>query len=320
MRNNPTVSTIVPTYNRASLLQDTLSSIKAQTFSDWELLIIDDGSSDGTETLVREHIKADARIRYIKANHQGVAAARNLGIKQAIGALVAFCDSDDLWLPEKLAYQVGYLQAHPEISLVYSDVMSVCGSVVEDPSYFVLRPPAEGKVFRALLERNFIANSSVVIRKACLESLGGFDASAVPSEDYDLWLRCAQDFLVGYVPQVLATIRRHGGNLTNGINVSYEAHLKVLQRIYAKSSDHTLRVLIKKACAATYQRIGHDYLVQSEFSQARAAWYRSLQHDALRLKVYGYLAVSLLPQPMVHQLRRVYSRLVRNRTLVETNS
>ena len=180
---NPSlVSVIVPVYNAARFLPDTLASVRAQTHGDWELLLVDDGSSDGSAPLMREAAAADPRVRvFFHARNRGVAAARNTGLSEARGTLVAFLDSDDLWEPDKLAQQVACLRA--------GDAALVCTRYVHvDADGHLIRtlpPPPEDIGYRALLKGNVIGCSTVMLD---LTRTGPVRFEARGHEDFALWL------------------------------------------------------------------------------------------------------------------------------------
>lgn len=197
----PLVTVIIPTYNRALLLPRAISSVLKQTMSDLELLVVDDGSTDGTAAVVRA--LGDRRIRYLPQANAGVAAARNRGMREARGELVAFLDSDDEWSPHKLARQVACLQQAPaEVGLVYT------GTVDDDGQGGLSVKVAHhrGDLSRVLMRANVLhgGGSNVLIRRRVVATVGFFDETLPAIEDYDYWLRAAQFFHVEHVAEPLA--------------------------------------------------------------------------------------------------------------------
>jgi len=200
----PQVSVIIPTYNRAVLLREAVASVQAQTYRDFEVLVVDDASTDKT----REALAAWPDVRVLgQARRRGVAAARNLGIAAARGRWLAFLDSDDLWRPEKLARQMAYLQKHPEISLCQTDETWVRrGVAVNKPA---AHRKTAGRIFLPSLERCLISPSAVILHRRLLEAHGAFDEDLPAAEDYDLWLRLTWRYPVGLVDEPLV-IKRGG--------------------------------------------------------------------------------------------------------------
>jgi len=208
----PRVSIVLATRNQAAFLPDAIASVRAQTRGDWELLLVDDGSTDETPG-VAARATADARIHYLRGPHRERSAARNRGVAAAGGDLVAFLDGDDLWRPEKLARQLDALERTPHAGLCYTIARYVDAAGAPLP---VRRPPAAvaGDVFPALVRANLMILSSVVVPRRVLDEVGGFDERlpALGCEDWDLWLRIARRFPVAVVPDELVAYRRHGGN------------------------------------------------------------------------------------------------------------
>ena len=226
----PTVSIITPTLNRARRIPEAIKSVLNQTFKDWEHIIIDDGSTDNTEDVVRRF--PDHRIIYINRFEQrGIGDTRNLGLRLASGKYIAFLDSDDMLPPASLAARIKYFKSHPETALVFGrmDVeksaryLSALKKISPKQKETVAgkkkrSDPPEMEIikklktprqkFELLLKGNFIPSGSVMVKKRVLDELGGFDTGFVVAEDYDLWLRIAKKYDIALVDQVLLHYRR----------------------------------------------------------------------------------------------------------------
>jgi hypothetical protein len=214
-----TVSVVIPTYNRAHSVIDAVVSVLSQTYEDLELIVVDDGSTDDTA----ERIAAvrDPRLSFVLANHAGVSAARNLGVKQTSGELVAFLDSDDLWRRDKLAHEVALLRARPEVDLVFSDLEKRHGdrvypSFMRETGVFSRRLRNGGypegvvlgmrEMYLCLLEEVPIKPSALVLRRAAFERVGGFDEHWTSSEDWELLLRLSRTHRFAYVDLPLTVL------------------------------------------------------------------------------------------------------------------
>jgi teichuronic acid biosynthesis glycosyltransferase TuaG len=211
---SPRVSIITPAYNAARFLADTIDSVRAQTVQDWELIVVDDGSTDATVAIVQRYAEADPRIRLLRQANAGPSAARNNGMSAARGTFFAFLDSDDQWLPEFLECQLDVFARYPDTALVTANAYYLGGPQDGQPR----RPPSEGHPVLNL--ENIIKNDSAVFimtvfRREVFERIGGLDESQWTSEDYDFWIRAA---LAGFVFRIstrpLALYRRHEGSLS----------------------------------------------------------------------------------------------------------
>ena len=194
----PPVSVIIPTFNRAHVLSRAIDSVLGQSFEDFELLVVDDGSADGTAELMERYGRWHPRVRYlVQSANAGVSAARNRGMNEACGRLIAFLDSDDEWLPEKLAAQVSFFDEAPrDVGLLYGGVRTVGAST------WVFRPKTRGWIHPNLLERNVIhSTSNVMIRREVFEKIGGFQEQIPAIEDWDYWIRVAKHFAIDYLEE-----------------------------------------------------------------------------------------------------------------------
>jgi glycosyltransferase involved in cell wall biosynthesis len=201
----PWVSVIIPTYNRAALVTEAVASVKAQTFQDLEILVVDDGSTDDTAAALAPW--EDVRLLR-QPRRRGVAAARNLGAAAARGEWLAFLDSDDLWLPEKLARQMAYLGERPGLLLCQTDEIWVRHGVrVNKPAS---HRKVAGRIFLPSLTRCMVSPSAVVLHRRLLADHDGFDEDLPAAEDYDLWLRLSWRYQVGLVEAPL--IIKRGGH------------------------------------------------------------------------------------------------------------
>jgi glycosyltransferase involved in cell wall biosynthesis len=211
----PTVSVIVPLYNREQYIGDTLRSILDQTYGDLEVLVIDDGSTDRSAECVRQI--SDPRVRYFFQENSGrPAVGRNAAFAHASGSYVAYLDDDDLWLPTKLERQVPILEANPSVGMVYA--WSVFYDGKHDGAHAgPKRPPPERDIFEALLvEQCFLHIGTVLIRRSIVEQVGGFDERPEYRgvEDYELWIRIARHCGCYFLPEVTTRYRIHPNNLT----------------------------------------------------------------------------------------------------------
>ena len=199
------VSVIIPTYNRWPMLGEAVESVLAQTMSDYELIVVDDGSTDETPRRLREY---GARLTVLPQSRSGVSAARNLGARRASGKYLAFLDSDDLWHPRKLQRQLRLMERNPEVEICQTDEIWIRNGVRVNPRNRHRKP--SGDIFRASLDLCLVSPSAVMMRRELFERIRGFDESLPVCEDYDLWLRIAKDTEIPLIPEALVT--RRGGH------------------------------------------------------------------------------------------------------------
>ena len=203
------VSFIVPTYNRAHMVSETIDSILAQTFQDFEIIVVDNESTDNTEAVIKAY--NDRRIKYFKNQNNGVVAVnRNYGITKSQGEYIAFCDDDDLWLPEKLERQVREFEKDSQVGLVCTNGINF-DSDGEHGARIKAKLSDRYFTFESLIWGNAIIGSSVLVKKQAIDEVGMMDESpeVFSSEDYDLWLRIAKKYRIKYIDLPLIKYRVH---------------------------------------------------------------------------------------------------------------
>ena len=229
----PKVSVVIATYNCARFIQKTIYSVINQTFENWELVIVDDCSSDNTYKKIKN--VADERIRIIRLEkNTGLPATpRNIGIRASKGEYIAFLDHDDVWIPEKLKTQIMYLEENPEVILIGSPFkVESRDSRYNNTPTTTKTKSLSGHLYEILLNCNFFACSSVIVKTSVFDDVGIFDEDPQVSaaEDWDLWLRIAKEHKIAFIPQTLGFYRMHGSGLST--------ETKQLQRILYVIDKH----------------------------------------------------------------------------------
>lgn len=239
----PRVSVILPAYNRETLVARAIDSVLAQTFGDFELIVVDDASKDGTRAVL-ETYRDHPKVRLILSDvNRGGSGARNLGIEAAKGALIAFQDSDDVWLPHKLAAQVAALEANPEAGLCYSGSLFSEGT----SSYYIPEPVFsrfDGDMSGEILRRNTTSTQTLLMRRAVLERTGAFDATLKRFQDWDLMIRVAQETPFVFLPEVMVVIFATPGNISSvAINdaISRAQILEKYDALFRRHPEHGAR-------------------------------------------------------------------------------
>jgi glycosyltransferase involved in cell wall biosynthesis len=231
--NLPLVSVIIPAYNAAQFIEKTLNSVLAQTYKNFEVLVVDDGSQDCTAEIVKSIAALDARVILLQQPNSGVAAARNLGIQKSQGEFIAPLDADDIWYTQNLEKQVQcFLQSDASVGLVYAWSVDINQANLQSGEVRASR--IEGEVYTTLLCHDFIANaSSVLIRRACLDKAGGYNSqlqaqNGQGGEDWDLYLRIAQFYQFRVVPEFLVGYRK----LPDSMSSNYDSMAKSRELIW----------------------------------------------------------------------------------------
>lgn len=230
------VSVIIPVYNARSTLPQTLASVLAQTLEPFEVIIVDDGSTDGSLEWARRI--NDLRVRVFAYENAGAAVARNRGLQQATGEAVAFLDADDYWTPDKLEAQWEALQRYPEAAVAHSWTRFVDehGRVIHSGRAFTVNPRVRDSAYAALLVSNFLeSGSNPLIRRQALLEVGGFDDSLKGSQDQDLYIRLAAKYPFVTVPRYQIFYRLSSGSISSNIRRQEQEALRVYERTFAQA-------------------------------------------------------------------------------------
>jgi len=263
----PIVSVIISTYNRAAYLPKAIDSMLAQTFRDWELILVNDGATDRTEEVVQPYLVRDRRLRYVTQANQGIASARNRALAQATGTYIAFLDDDDQWTPDKLEVQVAFMEAHSEIGMSHAALRIIRPSESPDASAQRAAGTQEGPTdFEDLLCGYGIGLSTVMVRRDLLTQVSGFNASYPFNEDYDLWLRLAQRSRLWRIGQVLAeTVKDDRAALSKDVFRSRHTGIQVLRNLKFVKPDSRLERLRRHQIANLSYRLAREYYERARY-------------------------------------------------------
>jgi len=303
MKNNsPTISAIIPTYNRAHLLPRAIKSVLNQTFQDFELIIVDDASTDNTGIVVREFQEKDKRIKYIKhKKNKGGSTVRNTGLREARGRYIAFLDSDDGWFPEKLEKQIGFFEDGKEsLGLVGCGRYDVISEIGEKK---VVLPP---KNLRPLIENGTIifqihSASSVMVRRSAIENVGLFDENLRISEDRDLWLRFIQaEYDISFIYEPLFNYYIHESNI--GAIDNYSKKIEPF-KYFAEKYKNNFPLVVSRLL----RNIGTFYILEGKKREGVRYFLKAIKKSPLTLQNYinfilGLVSVSLYKK--IYKLRQ----------------
>ena len=308
MSHSPLVSVIIPAYNRALLIAQTLASVREQTFKDYEIIVVDDGSTDATAQVVAGF---GCGVKYIFKQNGGQASARNVGIQNTTGEFIAFLDSDDLWLPDKLAKQLACLKKTNR-QWIYCDAEAfdhVTGKLLDRFSRIGHRPQQDF-IARQLICGNFIPSPTPVVRRIVFDHVGRFDESSEMrsiGEDWEMWLRIAARYEIAYVPEVLARYRVHSGSGTCRFDplAVLSSRMMVVKRAVAFAPDIYARYH-RQAQAMAYVDIGNSLVKRGNPKSAQSLYVRAIICRPLCGRAYMWGFVALLGRPLTRALVIVF--------------
>ena len=289
--NVPLVSVVIPTYNYGHFVAEAIQSVLEQTFRDFEIIVVDDGSTDNTREVIEQF--GDS-VRYIYQDNQRTAAARNTGIKAARGQYIAFLDADDLWLPQKLQLQIVLFEERPHVGLVYSTIYlfeSKSGAIVGE---YPVSGCHEGKVLKDLYMHPFIPSPTPLIPKDVFNVVGYFDKRFDPKEDSEMWLRIAARYEFAFVPKPLAKYRLHESiQSKKGYEKGKRIDLAILEKV---AHDHPNQLWpLRLFRLATYEEeFGWGLIRRGERSAGISRLKRAIRYKPWRLRPYLLLAYSVL--------------------------
>lgn len=312
------VSVIVPTYNYGHFIEETLECLRSQTYPTWECVVIDDGSTDDTAERVARFMERDSRFRFLRQTNAKQAAARNNGLRNSVGQYIQFLDADDLIEPEKFERQVEYLEAHPEVDILYGS-MRYFGS--ENPAerlYWIWgenkpwMPEVSGKgkeVLTALVRHNIMATNSPMIKRSVVDAVGMFDERLPPAEDWDYWLRCAaagMRFEFNNSPGTLALGRYHISSSSTDRRSMYASMRLIREKIKELTDDEEILALnreqmMKDQETVALEAISHGPLKDCLKEMLRVASLSGRIKHRLKWLTCAF-AAPFLPRPQLKML------------------
>jgi glycosyltransferase involved in cell wall biosynthesis len=315
----PLVSVIIPVYNGEKYIAEALESVFAQTLQNFEIIVINDGSTDRTEQQLEKYRD---RIHYVQQENRGLAATRGRGVGLARGSLIAFLDADDVWLPEKLERQVEAAREHPDCGIVTTDALAFSGERV------VLRSmkekenrPKSGDVLEDLLFGNWIPPSAAMVRRECFEKVQTFDVPPPGyGEDWLMWMQIAAYRPVHFIDQVLVRWRLHSNNMGHhGGDTQFRCLLRNFEIIRERVPHLNGRPnLIDRAAFQVCFRRGFDDLRNLATDQARDKLRLALHYNVRSARTWLLFGIAQLPSAVLRRLRtatRAGRRLLGNQAV-----
>ena len=294
----PRVSVVIPTYNCAHYLGQAIESALTQTFTDFDVIVVDDGSKDHTADVVHRY---SARVTYLRQENRGLPAARNHAIRRSSSDLIALLDADDWWEPTKLEKQVALIDRDDQIALVYTDLKVIYDDGAVISSFLASRPLAkDGYVFDDLIQSGFILPSTVLLRRSCVQEAGLFDETMRSHEDIELWLRLCHRWKVAGVRESLVNRRQGTQNMTANPALRAEYGVKTYEKaLTIPGLTDVQRSALQERLAAAHFELAYYLFQIGDGQSCRRHLSKSLDAGRWNARARKYYLLSLLPHVVV---------------------
>jgi len=289
--SDPTVSVVIAAYNMAQYVTGAIESVLNQTYSNLDVHVIDDGSTDDTRAVVSRI--NDARVHYYWQSNAGQTRAKNAGIARSRGEFIAFCDADDCWAPHKLAVQLPKFADHEEVGVVYSRrcQMMADGKLLEDDT----REFYSGRITEQLFKDNFITFGTAVVRRRCLQELGVFDESYRMGIDWELWLRISTKYEFAFVDDVTYMYRVWPGQMSSNWRGRYQHAFRIMEAFLDRYPGLLSAGVIREAYAHSYASRGRlRAIVDGDYGNGLRDAVAALRHDFTFIPAWKLLARIML--------------------------
>jgi len=299
MANAPAVSVVIAAYNRAHLIAETLDSVLGQSFQDFEVIVVDDGSTDHTREVMA---RFGPRVQYIYQSNRGPSAARNLGVRQAQGSWISIQDSDDLSAANHLSILHGYADAHPNVGMVFAN-----GAYLGGPEHKrnTIIPAAKSRSLAErgvhlgdIFDRSIVRLQAALISKAAYEKVGGHDESLRICMDLDLSFRLLMNFPIAYIDKVVFSYRRHEGNTGRNEELRLTENIRVIEKLrrdYARANHVIGERKIARRLAYRYYRLAKGRWKRRQRADAREALRQAVALSPVNVKYRLYQMRWTLP-------------------------
>jgi len=304
---SPTVSVIIPTYNRAHLIGRSIQSVLNQTYQDFELIIVDDGSTDNTEEVIKKFQEHDKRTKYIKHNkNKGGSAARNTGIKNAKGKYIAFLDSDDEWLIGKLKRQMKFIKnSSSEVGVFYTGF--IYKNVLNRDTWKKYIPSKRGWIFEDILTENCVGTTStVLIKSRCFEKAGLFNENLPSCQDWEMWIRIAKEYQFDFIEDPLVRYYIHKSRISTDLKAKINGIMIIINEF---SGEFISR---KNIYSQHHFNIGNLYCQMGNMKKGRELFLKAIKLYPFNLNYFIYLVSALINQDIYMKFARIKRIWLRN--------
>jgi glycosyltransferase involved in cell wall biosynthesis len=302
MKKNPTVSVVIPTYNREQLIGRSIKSVLSQTYQDFEIIVVDDASTDNTKEVINSF--NDDRIRYVRhKQNRGEATARNTGIKVARGEYIASQDSDDVWFPQKLAKQIELLQnTSPKVGVAYTGFWKIENN---EKTYipFSWVNQKEGDIHRELLKGNFIGSPATLIKKECFKKVGMFDERLFHLVDWEMWLRVSKYYHFKFIDEPLLVAHYDSDNVSTNQNEFIKSQELILKKHFEDFSKD------KELLVTYYIYIGDLLISKGDVRKGRSYLTKALKLSPFSFRALSAALLTFFGRGAYRKVRGVYKKI-----------
>jgi len=283
--NNPFVSVIIPTYNRSHLTIRAVESVLSQTYKNLEIILVDDGSTDDTKERLHQYKE---RVRYIYKENGGVCSARNVGIRNAAGSIIAFLDSDDMYEPQKIELSVRYLLKHPHVGLVHTAAYFIDDddNILDWKMHHVNKKTGWKK--EKLVFKNFICNPTIVTLRKYIDKAGWFNEELIVTGDWDMWLRISEYCQVGSIDIPLSKYRITSMSCYKNLDITSQETFYILEEFFKRNSDVSYWCK-RKSYSRHYLSMAECYLLKEDYQKMKEQYVLALKNYPFSLKTVGIL-------------------------------
>lgn len=309
---NHLVTVIIPTYNSAQFISEAIESVLNQTYRNFEIVVVDDGSMDNTRRILEPFSK---KIKYIYQENSGPSKARNTGIQNSKGEYIAFLDADDTWLSEKLELQVKIISNNMHLGLIFTDSLTIENEKLGEKTFLNQKKCYEDllktkncihRPFKILFNENFVVTSTVMVRKKCFDRVGRFDESFSSAEDRELWLRLSAYYDFALIPRVLIHKRNHSNNIGFDWERCFTSRIKVFRKIISLHPEiiKKEKIDVPSKFIKLYNTLGYFYFERNDFIKAKENYLLSLAHSP-NIKAMLYWSSTFLGENFIQLIRKL---------------
>jgi glycosyltransferase involved in cell wall biosynthesis len=303
VRHKGLVSVIIPAYNASLFIKESIDSAISQAYSEKEIIVVDDGSTDKTTDILNAY---GSKIIYFRKKNGGPGSARNVGIKMSRGKFIAFLDADDKWLPNKLSLQIEYFEQNPMVGVVFGVQEGGKGDPMNYGAFIENKMNA-GWIFDELLKCNFVNTSTTIVKREIFDRVGLFDEDRklISVEDINLWLRISRHYQFGFINRILGTKGFHGNSLTDNFEQMYIADIYNFRKLAMSFPEWKLNEKRSYSIGMGnyYYGFGDEYFDRRLYGKARKVLLRSAKYYPWKTKTWIRLVLSFLPPFLVNYLR-----------------